>query len=406
MTRTQTPGRADGRRFGVGPITIVLAVGCGLTVANIYYAQPVLDLVARDFGIGQGAAMVAVTATQLGYAAGMVLLLPLGDLVENRALATRTLAGTAAALVVAGLSPSFGLFLVMCVAVGITSVVAQILVPLATYLAPDARRGAMVGRVMSGLLLGILLARTVSSVVADQWGWRAIFLISAALMVVLAVALRLVLPRRRPARTLGYARLMGTLATLVREEPALRRRALAQGLMFGAFTAYWTGIAFELVGAHGLSQTGVGLFALVGAAGALAAPVAGRLGDAGLGARLTGITAALGVGSLLLGWLGAGSVWLLAVAGVTLDLAVQGHQILSQREIYGLRPEARGRVNAVFMTTVFVFGALSSAATGALHDRLGWAGTALLGATLCAGAFTVWVGHEFPRRARIARMAR
>lgn len=384
-------------------VTAVLAAGCGLSVANIYYAQPVLDLVARDLGVGQGTAMIAVTATQLGYAAGMVLLLPLGDLVENRALATRTLLATAAALVGAGLSPSFGPFLVLCVLVGITSVVAQILVPIATYLVPDARRGAMVGRVMGGLLLGILLARTVSSLVADRFGWRAIFFLSAALMVMLAIALRLVLPVRHPDRSIGYRRLMATLVTLVRTEPALRRRSVSQGLMFGAFTAYWTGIAFELIDHHGFTQAGVGLFALVGTAGAAVAPVAGRLGDRGLGSRFTGVAAALGAVALLLGWWGSGSVVLLAVSGVALDTAVQGHQILSQREIYGLRPDARSRVNAVFMTTVFLCGALASAGAGLVHEHFGWAGVAGFGALLPAAAFAVWLVHSWRGRATMAR---
>ena len=371
-------------------VILVLAIGCGMAVANIYYAQPVLAPIASAFGVSQGSTALVVTLTQLGYALGMVLLLPLGDLLENRALASRTLLVTAAALLAAGLSPDFGFFLAMSVLVGMTSVVAQILVPLAAHLAPERERGKVVGTVMTGLLLGILLARTVSSLIAAAWGWRTIYLVSAVLMVALSVLLVRVLPKRQPDHSSTYPQLMLSIGRLVREEPALRRRALCQALMFGAFSCFWTSVSFELIGRHHLGQVGIGLFALVGAAGAAAAPLAGRLGDRGHGRLGSGLALALAVVAMLLAGLWAGNLVLLALAGVLLDLAVQSHQVFSQREIYGLRADARARINTVFMTSVFLGGALATGLSGAVHDSYGWTGVTLLGAALPLVGLAVW----------------
>ena len=371
-------------------IKLVLAFSCGATVANLYYAQPLLAAIATAFGVSQGSAALVVTLTQLGYAAGLALLMPLGDLLENRTLAARTLVFTALALVVAAVAPVFGVFLAAAVLIGVTSVVAQILIPFAAHLAPEDQRGRFVGTVMSGLLLGILLARTLSSLVAGAFGWRTIYFVSAAVMLAVAVAVRRTLPRRRPDHRTSYPRLMRSILTLAREEPALRRRAVCQALMFGAFSAFWTSVAFELVGRHGLSQTGVGVFALVGAAGAAAAPLAGRLGDRGYGRIGSGIALALGVVAMVVAWLGVGSLIVLALAGVVLDLSVQGHQVLSQREVYGLRDDARARINTVFMTTTFIGGAVGSAIAGTLYDSFGWAGPCLFGAALPLTGLAIW----------------
>jgi predicted MFS family arabinose efflux permease len=371
-------------------IILVLAIACGMAVANIYYAQPLLAPIAAAFGVSQGRAALIVTLTQFGYALGMLLLLPLGDLLENRALASRTLLVTALALAGAGLSPFFGLFLVMSVLVGMTSVVAQILVPFAAHLAPEHERGKVVGTVMAGLLLGILLARTVSSLVAAAWGWRTIYLISAALMIVLSVTLVRMLPERRPSHASSYRRLLLSTVRIAREEPALRRRAVGQALMFGAFSSFWTSVAFELISRHHLSQVGIGVFALVGAAGAAAAPLAGRLGDRGFGHYGSGIALGLASAAMVLADVGAGNLILLALAGVLLDLAVQSHQVFSQREIYALRSDARARVNTVFMSTVFLGGALASGISGVLHDDYGWPGATLFGAALPLIGLVFW----------------
>ncbi len=393
MTETETTAPIQSpplARPALRRVMLVLAAACGLSVANIYYAQPLLDPIASAFGVSQGSAALVVTMTQLGYALGMIALMPLGDLLENRALASRTLLVTAAALVAAGLAPGFGVFLAVSVLVGVTSVVAQILIPFAAHLAPEEERGRFVGTVMTGLLLGILLARTMASLAAAAWGWRAIYLISGVLMVAVSAVLVRLLPRHHPGHPHGYGHLMRSIVELARTEPVLRRRAACQALLFGAFSCFWTAVAFELIARHHMGQVGIGAFALVGAAGAAAAPVAGRLGDLGHGRVASGAALALGVAAMALAGIGAGSVIMLAVAGVLLDLAVQGHQVLSQRVIYGLRPEARARINTVYMTTVFLGGAAASGVSGAVHNVYGWTGVTALGAALALVALAVW----------------
>ena len=371
-------------------IALVMAVACGLTVANLYYCQPLLDLISDGFDVGQGTASLVVTLTQVGYAAGLLFLVPLGDLLENRRLVTRLLLGTAVALAVAAASPALPVFLAFSVLVGLTSVIVQILVPLAAHLAPDEQRGRYVGTVMSGLLLGILLARSASSAVADVLGWRAIYVVSAVLMVALSLVLRRLLPAWRPAHDATYAGTLASVWRLVRTEPVLRRKAFAQAMMFGAFTAYWTAITYELIDDHGFSQGGIALFALVGAGGAAAAPLAGRLADRGHGELGQGIALLVAAASFVLSLTGQGSWVLLGVAAVVLDFCVQSHQVMGQHVIYALRPEARARINTVYMTTIFVGGALASLLTGWLHDHGGWSTVCVLGLVLPLLGFGTW----------------
>jgi predicted MFS family arabinose efflux permease len=315
-------------------------------------------------------------------------------MLENRALASWTLLGTAVALVGAALAPAFAVFLIASVVVGLTSVVVQVIVPMAAHLAPEGQAGRIVGTVMMGLLLGIMLARTLASFAAAAWGWHAIFLISAGVMVVLSFLLRAVLPRRTPVDPPRYPELMASIARLVRTESTLRRRALTQALLFGAFTAFWTAVAFELISRFGFSQTAIGLFALVGAAGAFAAPVAGWVGDKGWGHLGSGGALALAIAALVIAAFGSASVILLAIGAIMLDFAVQSHQVLSQHEIYALSSAARGRINTVFMSTVFVGGAISSAVTGLLYDAVGWSGVALFAAALPAVGLCLWLIHN------------
>jgi predicted MFS family arabinose efflux permease len=384
-----TPAPLQGRALRL--VMLVLAFAAGATVANLYYAQPLLSLIRHDFGTSSGTAALVVTLTQVGYALGLAFLLPLGDLLENRRLASRTLIVTAVALAATAAAPDFGVFLAASLLVGVTSVVAQVLVPLAAHLAPPEERGRYVGQVTGGLLLGIMLARSVASVAAAAWGWRSIYAISAVLMVVTAVLLARLLPQRQPQHSASYGQLVASTVTIARSEPVLVRRAAAQFLMFGAFTAFWTAITFELTGHHGLSQLGVAAFALVGAAGAAAAPVAGRLGDRGHGARARGAAVALGLVAMLLAALGSATLALLAVAAVLLDFAVQTNHVLSVRDIYGLRPEARARMNSVYMTSIFAGGAVSSAVTGVVYQRWAWEGVSWLALALVAGAGLVWL---------------
>jgi predicted MFS family arabinose efflux permease len=391
MTSQAIPAAPTGHAAPVrlGLVTVVLATACGLAVANIYFAQPILDLLAGSFHVTQGAATSAVTVVQTGYAVGLVLLLPMGDLVENRRLTSAMLVVTAGALVLAGTAHGLGVFLVASVLIGVTSVVAQILIPFAAHLAPEASRGRIVGWVGSGLLLGILLARTLSSLTAAVWGWRAIFFIAAGLMLVMAVVLASVLPSRRPDHTTGYLTLMASVWELVRTQPVLRRRAVCQALIFAAFSGYWTGVSYQLITVHHFDQAQVGLFALVGAVGVVASPVAGRVADRG-DRFASGVAICIGIAALAVARVGADSVIMLGVSAVLLDVAMTAHQVLSQRQIYQLRPDARARINTVYMGTVFAGGALGSALAGLLHDRYGWNGIATAGIAFVAASFLLW----------------
>jgi predicted MFS family arabinose efflux permease len=377
-------------KLSLNALTGVLAVACGLSVANIYYAQPVLEALAHSFGTSEGTVTVVVTLSQIGYAIGLVFVLPLGDLLQIRRLTPLMLTIAAVALLVTGASPDLAIFMIGYLVVGTFSTVAQILVPFAANLAPEATRGEIVGRVMGGLLLGILLARTISAEVAALLGWRAIFYISAGLMLALAVVLARYLPAREPDHHAGYGSLMKSVGHYAVTLGPLRRRAACQSLMFVAFSAYWSTVSYVLIDKHHFSQAGIGIFALVGATGAAIAPVAGWLSDRGFGRWGSGITLAAGTLAMVVAGLGQSSVILLGLGGVLLDIGVQGHQIFSQQEIYSLAPEARARINTVYMGTVFIGGAVGSALAGVLHSSSGFGGVMVFAACACFASFLIW----------------
>ncbi|NUS13037.1 MAG: MFS transporter [Streptomyces sp.] len=366
-----------------GGLVALLAVACGLTVANLYYAQPLLSDLRRSFHIGTVTAGSLVTAGQLGYALGLLLVVPLGDVLEKRRLATLLLSLTVAALALAGLAPGFGVLLAASLVLGCTLTVAQILVPYAADLAPDASRGRVVGQVMSGLLTGILLSRTVGSLVAGATSWRVVYLGSAALMTVLTLVLRSALPPRRPAAALPYRSLLRSTVRLLGIHPALRRRALYQAAMFGAFSVFWTTISFVLTAApFHYRQWQVGLFALAGAGGALIAPLAGRWADRGLVRPMTAAAFLVAAAAFGLAGVGRHSVLALGAAAVLLDMAVQTTLILGQHVVYALDGTARARLNSAFMATFFVGGAIGSQAGSAAYHLGGWPLTTALGAAL------------------------
>jgi predicted MFS family arabinose efflux permease len=363
------------------------AFACALIVANLYYAQPLTAVIGRSLGIDAALVGLVVTLTQLGYGSGLIVLVSLADVAENRRLVLSALAGLTVALIAAALSTRPAMFLLAAYAIGFCSAATQILVPFAAHLAPERQRGRTVGAVMSGLLVGIMLARPVSSLFAARFGWHAIFWMSASASLCLAVFLRFVLPQRRPDHGgLGFRDVLRSLSALLREEPLLRRRAFYQAMAFAGFSLFWTAIPLVLGGPRfAMGQSGLALFALVGAGGALAAPVAGRLADLGLvrvGTRLALATIALCF-VLTIGAVQLRSVALLALVAVLLDAGVQTNQVLSLRVIYSLRPEARGRLNALFMTIVFAFGGAASILATVLLHAGGWPAVALAGAA-CA----------------------
>jgi predicted MFS family arabinose efflux permease len=363
----------------------LLAFSCGIIVANIYYAQPLIALIGPDVGLGRHTASLIVTVMQLGYAAGLLFLVPLGDIIETRRLLTLTIGACVPALLATALAHNGALFLCAAAAVGVTSVAVQMIVPLAANLAPDHLRGRIVGNVMSGLLLGILLARPVASIIANGFGWRAVFLASAAAMAVLLVVLRATLPRRAPTAQHHYFGLLKSVLVLPVTIPLLRQRAAYQAAAFGAFTLYWTATPLLLMSQFGYTQRGIAVFALVGAAGALAAPIAGRLADRDHGHLGTILALSSIAASFLLaawGGLAGHSIIALALAGVLLDAGVQANLIFSQRAIFALAPHMRSRLNGMFMAIFFAGGAVGSALVSPVFTHYGWAGICLLGAVL------------------------
>jgi predicted MFS family arabinose efflux permease len=372
-------------------LVLLLAISCGLTVANVYYAQPLLALLRESLHVGAVEAGGLITVTQVGYAAGMILLVPLGDRIENRRLVMALLAIATVGLVVAGTAPTFWVLLIAALVIGSTSVVAQILVPFAADLAPDHIRGRIVGRVVSGLLAGILLSRTLGSLLADATSWRTVYLVSAGFMVALALTLRSALPRHEPTTRIAYGQLLASTARLVRRHPALRRRALYQVAMFGSFSAFWTTISFVLTSRpFGYSQLGIGLFALVGAGGAAVAPLAGRWADRGLGRRMTGVAFVVALLAFVIAGLGRHHVLMLAAAAVLLDMAVQTSFILGQHPIYRLDPSARARLNSVYIATFFLGGAAGSQIGSVAYHAGGWTALTIFGAVLPVLALVGW----------------
>ena len=365
-------------------LVMLMALACGVVVANIYYAQPLVGLIGPAVGLSPETASLVVTLTQVGYGAGLLLLVPLGDLLENRRLVVVTLSSTVAALLVAAVAPTASLFLAAAFLIGVTSVAVQMLVPLAAHMAPEASRGQVVGNVMSGLLLGILLARPVSSLIADSLGWRAVFGLSAVVMVGFAVLLWRVLPQRRPTGQSSYGALIGSLGRLLMRTPVLQRRTVYQTMMFASFSLYWTSVPLLLAGApFHLSQRGIALFALSGAAGALVAPIAGRIADRGWTRPATGFALAMAALSFLVARAGEGSIALLVLAGLLLDMGVQMNMVLGQRAIYSLGAETRSRMNAIYMAIFFLGGAAGSALAGYAFAVGGWAPV-------------TWIGFAFP----------
>ena len=396
--RPATAGRDAGEHRVSRSLVVVMAAATGLAVANTYYAQPLLPVIGRSLHLSAGIAGLVVTVAQIGYAVGLLLLLPLGDLVERRRLVVLLSLATGAALVVLGLSPTAAVLLPAAAAVGALSVLAQVLVPFAASLASDRERGRVVGLVMSGLLIGILLARTVAGLLAATGTWRTVYLVAAGAMVVQAVVLQRTLPTYRERTGLGYPRLLRSVGALLRSEPLLRLRSLYGAMSFGTFSVLWTSMAFLLADHYHERPVVIGLFGLAGAAGAVTATLAGRQADRGRAQRSTGVAAWLLVASWPLLWLGSRSLVWLVVGIVVLDIGAQGLHIPTQSGIYRLRPEARSRLTSAYMVSYFVGGGLGSAVSASLYGSHGWTGVCLVGAAFAAGDLVLWLLTEIAGR--------
>ncbi|RAI94529.1 putative MFS family arabinose efflux permease [Paenibacillus pabuli] len=363
-------------------LILLLAAACGLIAANLYYAQTVIGPIGVTTGLSSAAAGLIVTLTQIGYVIGLLFIVPLSDILENKRLVTFFLIILVVALIAAAFSSHAVLFLTASLVIGISSVVAQILVPYATYLTSEEQRGRVVGNVMSGLLLGIMLARPVASFITSLLGWQAVFVFSAIIIGLLTLLLSRALPARQPQPAMKYAQLILSLGSLLKTFPMLRRRALYQASLFGAFSLFWTTVPLQLANEYGMSQQGIAWFALAGVGGAIAAPIAGRWADKGLTRILTGLAMVIAVASFGLAYLFQGhstaTLILLVVVAITLDMAVSGNLVLGQRIIYSLS-EARGRVNGIFMSIFFVGGAIGSSLGSWSYAHGGWSLTTLIG---------------------------
>ena len=364
-----------------------MAITCGLVVANIYYNQPLLAAIGRTFRLSDSSASLVATATQVGYTLGMLFVVPLGDKLERKRMMLIMLLGAAACMGLAAVAPSFAVLAGASVLIGIFSAVPQLLVPMAAHLAPEESRGRVVGRVMSGLLIGILLSRALSGYVGLHLGWRAMFEIGAGLMLLLGALLAWKLPTDQPTFTGSYASLMKSLLTLTREQAPLRRAALIGASLFAAFSVFWTTLTFYLESpAFGYGSDVVGFFGLIGAFGALAAPLAGKMADTrGPAYTITsGIVLTL-VAYAVLGLAGA-YVAGLVVGVILLDVGVQATHISNQSMVFSLVPAARSRLNTVYMTAYFIGGSLGSIAGGLAWTHGGWPAVSLLGGALTAVA--------------------
>ncbi|MET8000859.1 MFS transporter [Nonomuraea glycinis] len=376
-----------------GGLLLLMSVATGLAVAGNYFAQPLLDVIGGELGIGPSMAALVVTAAQVGYALGLILLVPLGDLLERRRLAVSLYAATAVFLLVSATAPNGTVLLISTALTGLTSVGAQVVVPFAATLADPAERGRVVGTVMTGLMLGLLLARTASGALSELGGWRTVYWVSAALMTLMAVLLRIFLPRLGgDGARLSYAGLLRSTLAMYRHEPLLRWRAAIGALSLASFSVLWTALTFLLARSpYDWTESAIGLVGLVGAVGALTATVAGRLADRGHVQRVTGVGTVLLVASWTALAAGANSLLWLLVGVIVLDLAHQAVLNSSQNILYALRPEARNRINSAFLTAFFAGGAVGSALASVVWVYGGWTGVCVLGAILSAGTVALWV---------------
>ncbi|MEC0038307.1 MFS transporter [Bacillus cereus] len=369
-------------------LIILLATACGIVVANLYYAQPLIGLISNEIGLSNSSTGLIVTLTQIGYVVGLLFLVPLGDIVENKKLILILLFLSAFALISMVFVKSATLLLITSFFIGLGSVAAQVLVPLVSYLSSENARGRVVGNVMSGLLLGIMLARPISSLAADIWGWGAIFALSATVIIVLAFVLSKVLPTRKPQAKTNYIALLNSMWQLLRTTPILRRRAMYHACVFGAFSLFWTTVPLLLSSpAFHFSQTAIALYALVGITGAIAAPIGGRLADLGWTRPATGIALTVVIISLILPLFIQSSspfgIAVLVIAAILLDMGVSANLVLSQRLIFSLSPEIRSRLNGLFMAIFFLGGAVGSFIGGWAYALGGW-------------NLTLWIGIAFP----------
>ena len=382
----------------------LLTFSVGVLAGNLYYAQPLAALMAKDLGIKPESAGLVVTLIQIGYGIGVLFLVPLGDLLENRRTILIMIAIATLAQMGIGISSHLALYGAAAVALGIGTSSIQIIVPYATHLSPPEIRGRVIGSLMSGLMLGIMLSRPIAGIVTDLFSWNAVFYISATAMAVVNALLILFLPKRDPVDPgLSYVRLIASMGTLVTSYPILRRRGIYQACMFAAFCVFWTASPLLLAGPKfHLSQTEIAIFALVGVSGAVFAPIAGRLADRGFTDRATAFSFASGAISFLIPHViplgSTASLALMVISAILLDAGVSGNLVLGQRAIFSLEPELRGRLNSMYIAITFIGGAFGSYIGAWAYVRGGWTLTSWIGFALPLAGLLYFVTEHVPLR--------
>jgi predicted MFS family arabinose efflux permease len=365
------PAEHPARDHGPGGWLIFsFAVACGVTVANIYYAQPLVGPISESFGLDLSSAGIMLTMVMFGYVLGLLFLVPLGDLVENKRLILITLGALIVSLLIAAAAPTAPVFIASTLLLGVAAVGTQMILPVVAHLAPEQRRGQIVGTVMSGLLFGILLSRPLATMVAGSFGWRAVFVMSAVLMCGVFALMVIALPRRQPKHELTYATLIHSLWDLMLTTRVLQQRSAYQCLLYGSFSLFWTAMPLVLEQPpFSFGHIAMSAFLLSGAGGALVAPLAGRLADRGRGDLVTITAMLLVLTSFVLTWIGghtggATAVTLFVIAGILIDAGTQGNVVAGQRAIYALAGHIRSRLNALFLACAFFGGAVGSGFSG------------------------------------------
>jgi predicted MFS family arabinose efflux permease len=367
-----------------GQTTVFLSAACGLIVANLYYAQPIAGPISGSLGLSLDSAGLIVTVTQVGYCIGLLFLVPLGDLVENRALVVLLTSVAGLALIGAAISMGPLSFFICGFVCGLGSVAIQVILPYASHFASEGQRGRLIGNIMSGMMIGVMLARPIASLIVQLSSWRIVFAMSAAITLTVSVMIRLLLPRRLPPKKIHYATLLKSMVALAVTNPILQRRSIYQASLFAAFSVFWTAVPLFLAGPEfRLSNGGIALFALAGAAGIFTSPMAGRIADRGLTRPATAFSMAAVAIAFVLTWLAKpGSTLqlaLLVLAALLVDVGMTTNLILGQRQIFLLGAEVRSRLNAMYLAMHFVGGAFGSALGAWAYARGGWMLAACLG---------------------------
>ena len=379
-------------------ITLLLATACGMIVASLYYVQPLIGPISAALGLSPQTAGLIVTMTQIGYGLSLILVVPLADILENRRLIVAALIASTLALLVAGIAQDALTFLLAMLFIGLSAVAAQIVMPYASHLVAPEKRGQALGKVVSGLMLGIMLSRPLASFLTHAGSWRTVFLLAAGGTALLAMVLFWLLPLRTPTPSVAYAALLRSMLDLFRNTPVLRRRAFYHAFLFSAFSLFWTTAPLWLASpAFGLSQAGIAWFALAGVAGAIAAPIGGKLADRGWNRSLTGLAIGIVALSFLLTRIEGSMTMRLAalvLAAIALDFGVSMNFVIGQRAIFALAPAYRGRLNAIYIAIFFLGGAVGSAVGAWSFASHGWPLTAWLGFALPVMAMVYYASER------------